>query len=519
MKLRAPIAPLRMAALAVFVTAAAFGTVWLRPAAASNIYNVKSAPFNARCDGQADDARAIQAAERAAANAGGGAVYIPAGKCKISTGIQWDSNVSLQGAGMHQTTLVATPNFGFEDKHVRFGENGRFIGMIWLDGPTATSPLRNVTISNIGFDPRAGTQSFADDPTGKGTYQCITANQRPLQHVKFENLYFDMGANNHEVVPGEANGSKGFFGIVLTVLGVDPNNPSHDLSFININGHNGNGTIQLALGGRTNRQGVTSRAYNISIDGVHDNVDVNYILDDRVVIDGGTLGSRLGQISNITIRNVSTYISDNVSVGSANAVKINPATNTIIYDVTIDGIAFHGSANGAWGAPLPNSNSKNGSGTPLAIAAYPQNGFVRNVTIRNIMGVNSQGILVGVGSEAGQITNTVIDNVTLLNCYAPLGAVAIAAAGPNTGNDHFELSNFRIVASPVALAHGRPAGLYFTAQRGAGVGGSLVVHNGSIEGYPRPVLVRSPGFDGLQIQGVRWTTGRPEIHYSNVIIQ
>ncbi len=61
---------------------------------------------------------------------------------------------------MRATTLVAAPNFGFGANHVRRGGNGKLIGMIWLDGPDATEPLRDVTISDMGFDPRAGTETY-----------------------------------------------------------------------------------------------------------------------------------------------------------------------------------------------------------------------------------------------------------------------------------------------------------------------------------------------------------------------
>ncbi len=148
---------------------------------------------------------------------------------------------------------------------------------------------------------------------------------RPLPHVTFKNLYFELGANS--AYPTYENGPKGFFGIKLPVLGVDPDNPSFDLTFQNIVGHNGNGTIQLALGGSTNKAGVASNAHDITIEGEHDRIDQNNIADDRVVIDGVThpAPGRLGQMYNIKASNISTYVSDSVSVGSVNSFKINSA--------------------------------------------------------------------------------------------------------------------------------------------------------------------------------------------------
>jgi len=61
---------------------------------------------------------------------------------------------------MQATTLSALATFTFDPAKVRTGPDGKLIGMIWLDGPTATSAIENVTIENIGFDPRAGAQHW-----------------------------------------------------------------------------------------------------------------------------------------------------------------------------------------------------------------------------------------------------------------------------------------------------------------------------------------------------------------------
>ena len=493
------------------VLAAALAVPAWQSASAAPVFNAKS--FGARCNGTGDDYPALQRAEQAAFRAGGGTVYIPAGSCRVSSGIAMDSNVSLKGAGAHTTTLVATPDFGFGGRTVRRGENGRFIGMVWLDGPSQTGPLHNVLISDIGFDPRAGTQKY--DIASKGTYNCITANILPLQHITFQNLYFNLGAN--AVYPSgnrtEGNGPKGFFGIELPVLGVDPDNPSYDLKFENIEGRNGNGTIQLALGGFTNSRGVTSTAHDIYINGVHDVIDTNNVADDRTVVDGVTnpAPGKLGQMYNFTIENIDVDVKDNVTTGSINGVHINPATNTIIHNVLIENIKFHGSPNGHYGAPLPSARSLNASGAPFAIHANQLNGFVRNVTIRNINAVNSGAIFLGLGAESGQVTNTVVDNVQLLNCLDYSAAIVVQVSGNSTGSDRVIIRNFHATAAPqAAAAGGHPSGLYFSALPGKGVSGNVVIQNGLLEGYTKPLVVR-PGFDGMQLEGVRWTTGQAQV--------
>ncbi|MBV9278079.1 MAG: hypothetical protein JOZ97_07595, partial [Candidatus Eremiobacteraeota bacterium] len=319
------------------------------PAAATARGTFDVRQFRAKCNGATDDTRAIQAAEAAAVRAGGGTVRIPRGKCVISTGIAWDSNVTLQGGGINATTLVAARNFGFDPSKVRRGNDGQYIGMIWLDGPSQTGPLQNVTIRDIGFDPRAGTQSFT--LSSIGTYQCIIGYLRPLQHFRLENVRFELGANSRPYM-GTNIGPKGFIGFNDYSIGIDPQNPSYDISFHHIVSHNGSGTIQMALEGTT-RNGVTSSAHDIKIDDVQATVDQNNIDDDRVVIDGVShpADGQLGRISNVSISNVTTVVADSVSVGAANAVKINPATNTIVSHVRIRNIRYRGSRYGAYGAP------------------------------------------------------------------------------------------------------------------------------------------------------------------------
>ncbi|MBV8727906.1 MAG: hypothetical protein JO233_08970 [Candidatus Eremiobacteraeota bacterium] len=454
-----------------------------------------------------DDTTAIQTAESAAARAGGGVVRMPRGKCLISTGIAWDSNVTLQGAGMNDTTLVASRNFGFDPTRVRRGNDGQYIGMIWLDGPIATGPLRNVTIRDIGFDPRAGKQSFSFSSIG--TYHCIVGYLRPLQHFRLDNIRFELGANARPYM-GTNIGPKGFIGFNDYSLGIDPANPSFDLNFHHIVSHNGSGTIQMALEGTT-VNGITSSAHDIRIDDVESSVDQNYIDDDRVVLDGVShpAGGQLGRISNVFINNVTTTISDSVSVGAANALKINPATNTIVSHVRISNIHYRGSRYGAYGAPL-GAGSKNGSGVPLALIANAPNGFVRDVIVQNIAATNANGILVGLGAEPGASVNTVLQNITLLNCYAGGAAIDFAATSPATGRDRVILDGFRVSASPTALAAWpTPIGVYFIPHAGgAGLGGTVQLKNGLITGYPRPVTVL-PGFDGLELRGVRWNGGSP----------
>ena len=68
-------------------------------------YNVKD-DFNAIGDGTNDDTSAIQNALNAANTAGGGTIYIPAGKYLITTSLTVFSNTTLQGAAQNATIII-----------------------------------------------------------------------------------------------------------------------------------------------------------------------------------------------------------------------------------------------------------------------------------------------------------------------------------------------------------------------------------------------------------------------------
>jgi polygalacturonase len=67
---------------------------------------VTSPPYNAQCNGTADDTAALNAAAAAANAAGGGTVSFPTGVCTTSTGIPIYSNVTYAGQGVTATTVA-----------------------------------------------------------------------------------------------------------------------------------------------------------------------------------------------------------------------------------------------------------------------------------------------------------------------------------------------------------------------------------------------------------------------------
>jgi hypothetical protein len=79
----------------------------------NNLYNVRLAPYNAVANGSTDATTAIQNALNAAAAAGGGTVYVPAGIYMISTHLTVPAGVELRGSeDVPHRTEVNTQNGG-----------------------------------------------------------------------------------------------------------------------------------------------------------------------------------------------------------------------------------------------------------------------------------------------------------------------------------------------------------------------------------------------------------------------
>lgn len=470
------------------------------------VYNVKRAPYGARCDGTSDDVRAIQRAEQAAAAAGGGTVYLPPGRCVISTGIAWDSNVNLIGAGMFRSTLVASVNFGFDPSRVRRGPDGRYIGMLWLDGPTQSAPLRHVTVSDLGFDPRAGTQGMK---YGEFNYEAVASYMRALQDVRFDRLYFNLGYNTRSYI-GVSDGPKGFTGFTLK-LATDCDNPSSNVSFTNIVGHNGYGTIQLyASDPPSLRCSDTTKLSQVRIDGVADFIDGQYIDDDRVVMDGSNVATSL--TSDVSIRNIETFVFDGTT-GGINSIKVNPGNKGTIRGVNIYNVRYRGPSTGRYPPPL-NLHHAVGSGSPIAILANTKDGAVNDVTVDTIYGTNSMGIPVHVRPTplSGETAKLSINNVRLLHCY-DVGAAFIAGFWSDpTGQDNVQISNLTLQAAPEALAQNpQVIGLLMRGGHSPsnGVSGNVTVSNVSIQRYPIPLSIAGgPAFRNATLVHIRADTGR-----------
>lgn len=130
-------------------------------------YSVKALSYGAKGDGTTDDTAAIQAAVTAAATAGGGTVYLPAGRYILSGSLNWSTGVNLVGAGtrvsiLQQTSSTADTITGQDISDVRIEAvqlsgpgrgSGSGVQFSRLSSPANSGiTLRDVFIQSMGGD-------------------------------------------------------------------------------------------------------------------------------------------------------------------------------------------------------------------------------------------------------------------------------------------------------------------------------------------------------------------------------
>ncbi|HEX3468810.1 MAG TPA: hypothetical protein VHT05_12100, partial [Candidatus Elarobacter sp.] len=337
-----------------------------------------------------DDTASINAAFAAAAREGGATVQFPAGKCAISGPLNANtSGLTVAGAGIHATMIVAMPNFTYDPAHTPSGLDGQYAAMLWTDLPEAPPargisppqpPLQHLTIRDLGLDPRAGTQ------TGHFyNYNAISGFARAIQFLTVRNVYFELGSPL-----SFTDTKKPFKGIDYTVLSYDPANSSHDLDFENIEAHNGVGTIQLRQGaGYTVHPCppvIHDKISGIKIVNEHDTIDLNDIEDDRIVLTAK--GCNTGaEMDDILVRGQVVAVAPSVTTGGANGLKIE-AADAMMRNVTYTDAQYTGSANGSY---LP-SGTRIGSGNPFGALIFDRNSGMTNIVVSHLRAVNSEGV-------------------------------------------------------------------------------------------------------------------------------
>src|SRR4051812_23112256 len=149
--------------VSIFLTAPRVTLTTAASAADTNVYNVKS--YGAKADGKSLDSMAINKTIDAAAAAGGGTVYFPAGNY-LSVSIHLKSNIALYLD--HGATIVAAetsnnakydpPEPNEWDKYQDFGHSHWHNSLIWGENLTNISILGPGMIWGKGLV-RTGTQS------------------------------------------------------------------------------------------------------------------------------------------------------------------------------------------------------------------------------------------------------------------------------------------------------------------------------------------------------------------------
>ena len=477
--------------------------------------------YGARCDGATDDAAAIQRAEAAAARAATAShptvVRLPAGTCAVGAAVAWDSNVALDGAGMSSSTLRALPGFTYDPSLVRTGPDGKQIGMVWLDGPTATAAISGVTIENLTFDPRAGTQHWSERK-GIRLFYPVVCYMRPVQHLTIQHVAFELGANpSAAYVASGTEGAKAFVGVSLTHLGVDPKVPSHDLVFNDVHAHNGDGTFRLVLDGST-ENGATSRLYNVTVTNEYDVVDMNYLEDDRFELDGGVAplnaplkGAPLGDIANLTFRNVNVSVSPTVSIGSVNAIRLNAWSNAEIHHVAIDGVNYTGSPAGYVSETIVPMHD--GTGSVTSMNGSDVQGYLNDIEVSDVQARYTIGVGVTLGAPPGEPLSADVRNVVVHDAFV-YGGVGLTFMTPKpsvhraNGPYDVTLTNIQVDGSPNNATQPslNPIGIDVHSHLPSAGDGALLLEDVTATGFVQGLWI-DPGYDGAVLDDVHWSNG------------
>ncbi|MFC3080128.1 glycosyl hydrolase family 28-related protein [Phenylobacterium terrae] len=375
------------------------------PPPAPGTYNVKD--YGAVGDGVANDRAAIQAAVDAAAQNGGGIVYLPAGTYGIGNdglgktyaGIQLTDGVTLKGAGMGVSTIkvldganiditgvvrtpfnVPTTQVKMEDFTIdgnRANTTGKVDGIFVGTAPGSTQRDSDITISRVEVKNASGYGFDPHEQTIRLTIEDSVAHHNGLDGFTLDFLIDSTIRNNVSY----ANDRHGFNVVTTTQNTVLQNNQAYD------NGGNG---ITVQRGSE-----LIASPFDITITGgeVYGNalagVLVKYSHD--VTIDGvnihnnGREGVKIDGSDNVSVLN--STIANNSQAGSDLYSEIyvtpslDPTSNTTLIP---EGFEISGNTisttNGSWlirehaaaSGGIVSNNTLNGVGTDGVSRTGPQ---------------------------------------------------------------------------------------------------------------------------------------------------
>ncbi len=395
-------------------------------------YNVRA--YGVRADGVTDDTAAWYNGSTGVLDkipASGGRVDFPPGVSIISSSIKPKTKTIIQGHGRNTSIFKSTSGFASSD-----------IGVIEYTGTILFAELRNV-----GFDLTSSTNDV---------FSAVHQIAGSMQHFIADDCFGDLtggGAVGHQFFFFESLGS--------TTAG------SFDLSFNNIYGHNGSGTVQLY----SNANGITSVVRNIAIRNIFDYVDTP-VGDDRIAIIGNAFGGATNcEVRDILIDGHFIQIAAGVASGTVNAVKFDTGggvSGTYIHNFAVRNI-FH-----------RNLSPVNVLGAPISFF-WTTPGFIQDYVIDTVHASGTSRIKTFlVRKDAAPMAS--LRNIRMYNCWdASFGIEMVMTATP-AGDEIVDIGPFNIVGT-ATLGTSAPVGIGFVGLPvAAGGSGSIWVHDGMVEG-------------------------------------
>lgn len=310
--------------------------------AITNVYNVKN--FGAVGDGINIDSKAINAAIDAAAEEGGGTVYIPAGEY-LSFSIRLKSNITLNiGAG---ATIIAAnmkehegqydapePNKWGDLKYQDFGHSHFHNSLIWGE------KLENIAITGTGLIYGKGLQKWGNPTPGLGNK---SISLKLCKNVVLRDFSVLHGGHFAIIATGVNN-------LTIDNLKIDTNRDAIDIDCCNhvrisncsLNSPNDDALVlksSYALGYAAPTENITIT--NCAVTGFDEGtfLDGTYQMTQKVAPDKGEVTGRikLGTESNGTFRNITI---SNCTFEHCRGLAFETVDGAVLEDITVSNIVM-----------------------------------------------------------------------------------------------------------------------------------------------------------------------------------
>jgi hypothetical protein len=339
---------------------------------------------------------------------------------------------------------------------------------------------------------------------------------RPIHNLAFQHIYFELGANPSAAYTSTGtSGPKAFVGVALSRVGVNPLDASHDIVFNDVHAHNGDGMLRVSLLGTT-QNGVTSSFYNLTVTNEYDTIDLNFIEDDRIEIDGITApyakpltNAPLGIMRHLVFQNINVSVAPSVTAGSVNAVRLDSSYNTEIEDAVVSGVNYVGSPSGY--GPLSDGTMHDGTGSVVSMNGDDIQGYLNDLVVENVNAQYTIGVGVTLGAPPGQPLSAIVRNIVVHDAFLYGGVgFTFMTPKPTTRNPSapydVTVSNVEVDGSPQNSLNPAvsPIGIEFHRHLPTAGDDNVLLQNVTATGFSTPLLVER-GFDGMLLQNVHWS--------------